>query len=133
MSKGIYEPLPDRVEKIAAEIVDAAVQIHQSLGPGLLETVYQSCLCYELSSRKIPFKTEVDVPIIYKNVRLDSGFRLDILVDDSIVLELKSVEKIIPIHEAQLLTYLKLTNTRLGFILNFNVPIMKQGTKRMIL
>ena len=128
-----FQPISDRVEELATEVIDAALQVYRALGPGLLESVYQTCLCHELSLRKIPFQKEVELPVVYKSMRLDAGLRLDLLIDDVIILELKSVEKIIPVHEAQLLTYLKLTGKRLGFLLNFNVPLMKQGTKRIIL
>ena len=133
MSSASNKPLSDKIEIMASEVVDAAFQVHKTIGPGLLESVYQSCLCYELSSRKIPFQTELALPIHYKNIRLDAGLRLDILVDDSIILELKAVEQLIPLHEAQLLSYLKLADKRLGFLLNFNVPRMKDGMKRIIL
>ena len=128
-----YDSLDPRIEAIGREIIDSAIQVHKALGPGLLESVYQSCMCHEFSLRKISFQKEAAVPVIYKNLRLESGLRLDLLVEDCIILELKSVEKIIPIHESQLLTYLKITNHRLGFLLNFNVPLMKEGIKRIIL
>ena len=133
MASNTYAPLSSHAEELAKQIVDAAIQVHSSLGPGLLESAYQACLCYELSTRSILFKTEVDIPIQYKPVRLDSGFRADILVDNAIIIELKVVERLLPIHEAQLMTYLKLSNKRLGFLLNFNVTGMKSGIKRIIL
>ena len=113
-------------------MVDAAFKVHKTLGPGLLESVYETCMCHELTARNIPHKNQVSFPVVYDGVRIESGLRLDILVDDKIILELKSVEKMIPIYEAQLLTYLKLTGLRLGFIINFNVPLLKEGIKRMV-
>jgi GxxExxY protein len=124
---------PDRAELAATQIVDAAVKVHKALGPGLLESVYEICLCHELSIRGLPFQRQLDLPICYEEIRLDSGLRIDVLVDDCVIVELKTVEKLAPIHDAQLLTYLKLTNHRLGFLLNFNVPIMKHGIKRLVL
>lgn len=132
LGRETYQPIPKRVDDLSAEVVDAAFQVHRTLGPGLLESVYQNCICHELSIRKIPFQTEVELPVIYKDVRLESGFRLDILVDDCLILELKSVENVLPLHEAQLLTYLKLTEKRLGILLNFNVVLMKDGIKRVV-
>jgi GxxExxY protein len=124
---------PDRAERLATQIVDAAVKVHKALGPGLLESVYEICLCHELSIRGILFQRQLDLPIFYEGIRLESGLRIDILVDNCVILEIKTVEKLAPIHDAQLLTYLKLTNQRLGFLLNFNVPIMKHGIKRLVL
>jgi GxxExxY protein len=120
-------------EKVATEIVDAAIKVHRALGPGLLESAYEACLCYELSKRAIPYRQQVALPVKYEEVFVETGFRIDILVDECVIIELKSAETIVPIHEAQLLTYLKLANIRLGFILNFNVPLMKQGIKRMVI
>ncbi len=120
------------LEALAEKVVDAAFHVHKKLGPGLLESVYETCLCYELSLRKIPYLQQVTLPIIYQNVKLETGLRLDILVDDKIILELKAVEKMNPLYEAQLLTYLKLSGLRLGFLINFNVPLIKDGIKRMI-
>jgi GxxExxY protein len=120
-------------EKVATEIVDAAIKLHRALGPGLLESAYEACLCYELSKRGIPYRQQVALPVRYEEVFVETGFRIDILADACVIIELKSTEAIAPIHEAQLLTYLKLANIRLGFILNFNVPLMKQGIKRMVI
>jgi GxxExxY protein len=133
MSVAEFDLIPSRTETIAAEIVDAAVKVHKRLGPGLLESVYEICLCHELSLRGIPFRRQLDLPVRYEGMQLESGLRIDILVDDSVVVELKTVEKLLPVHEAQLLTYLKLSNNRVGFLLNFNVPLMKQGIKRLAL
>jgi GxxExxY protein len=125
--------VPDRAELLATQIVDAAIKVHKALGPGLLETVYEVCLCHELSLRGIQFRRQLDLPICYEGIRLESGLRIDILVDDCVIIELKTVEKVLPVHDAQLLSYLKLTGHRLGFLLNFKVPIMKHGIKRVAL
>lgn len=113
-------------------MVDAAVEVHRELGPGLLESAYERALCHELSLRNIAYKRQVELNIGYKGVVLGPAYRLDIVVDNLIILELKTVTKIEPIHEAQLLSYLRLSEKWLGFILNFNVPVMKQGIKRMV-
>lgn len=126
-------PIPEKLEKLATEVIDAAFSVHYALGPGLLESVYQSCLCYELSLRKIKFRQEVVMPITYKNLPIESGLRIDLFVEETLVLELKAVEKVLPIHEAQLMTYLKLTKCRLGFLFNFNVTRIKNGIHRIAL
>jgi GxxExxY protein len=128
----LHDPISARAEEFATAVVDAAVKVHRALGPGLLESVYEACLCYELSKRGIPYQRQVSLPVRYEEVFIETGFRLDVLVDECVIVELKSTEAIAPIHEAQLLTYLKLANIRLGFILNFNVHLMKQGIKRMV-
>ncbi|MBI5816070.1 MAG: GxxExxY protein [Nitrospinae bacterium] len=114
-------------------IISCAIEIHRCLGPGLLESAYEECLCYELSMRKIPFERQKHLPMEYKDIKLDCGYKLDIIVDGNVIVELKCVENILPIHEAQLLTYLKLSNIKVGLILNFHVALMKNGVKRMIL
>jgi len=128
-----FEPIPERTEQLATAVMDAAFEVHRRLGPGLLESVYEACLRYELGKRRIPFQSQVSLPVVYDGVRLDAGLRLDLLVDDLIIVELKSVEKIIPLHEAQLLTYLKLTAKRLGLLFNFNSDLLKHGFKRIVL
>ncbi|QDT51981.1 GxxExxY protein [Symmachiella dynata] len=120
-------------EKLSSEIFGAAIEVHRQLGPGLLESAYQRCLCHELNLREIPFRKEIELPVQYKGIRLDCAYRIDILVDEKIVLELKAVEQLDKIHEAQLLTYLKLSQKRVGLLMNFNVPLMKHGIKRMAL
>lgn len=127
-----HEAVPEDVEAVAAEIVDAAFKVHSTLGPGLVESVYETCLCHELHQRQIPFATQVALPIIYDGMRLEGGLRLDLLVADAVIVELKAVEKLAPIHEAQLLTYLKLTGHRLGLLINFNVPLIRDGIRRMV-
>ncbi len=120
-------------EELTRGIVGAAIEVHKELGPGLLESAYEECLCHELSLRKIRFRRQVPLPVVYKGVRLDCGYRLDLVVEDCVVLELKSVEEISPLHEAQLLTYLRLARKKVGILLNFNVPVMKNGIKRLVL
>jgi GxxExxY protein len=120
------------IEEVARQIVDAAIKVHRALGPGLLESAYQKCLAYELRKRGLRVECEVSQPVIYEDVRIDAGYRIDMLVEDCVIIENKTVEKLLPIHQAQLLTYLKLRDCRLGFLLNWNVPLMKQGIKRMV-
>ena len=118
---------------LSSQIIGAAIEVHRQLGPGLLESAYEVCLAYELKQRKIACERQVTIPVIYKDITLDAGFRVDIIVDDLIVLELKSVNTLAAIHEAQLITYLKLTGFPLGLLLNFNVRLMRDGIKRIIL
>lgn len=118
---------------MATQIVDIAYCIHKQLGPGLLESVYEKCFCYELKKRGIPFTNKKKVPIIYDELEFPEGLRLDILVDDIIIVELKAQENRHPVWEAQLLSFLKLANKSLGFLINFTVPLIKDGIKRMIL
>jgi len=130
---GTYEPISAETERIAKAAVDGAFKVHATLGPGLLESVYESCLCHELKQRGIQFKTQVSLPVVYDGVRLDAGLRLDLLLADKVIVELKAVEKMQPLFEAQLLTYLKLTGLRLGLLINFNVPVIKDGIRRVVL
>lgn len=115
------------------QVIGAAIDVHRALGPGLLESAYESCLAHELGLRGIQFRRQVDVPVSYKSHRVDAGFRRDLLVDEKIIVEVKSVDRIHPIHEAQLLTYLKLTGHRVGLLIKFNVELLKQGIRRRIL
>ncbi|SCZ51640.1 GxxExxY protein [Thiohalomonas denitrificans] len=119
------------VNRLAKEIVDSAIEVHRHLGPGLLESAYESSLCHELSIRGLPFARQVSLPVTYKGQRLASGYRLDMVVGDALAVELKAVDRLEPIHTAQLLTYLKLSDYRLGLLLNFNVRLMKDGIKRV--
>jgi GxxExxY protein len=121
------------INKITEEIIKCAIEVHRNLGPGLLESAYEECLCYEFGLHSIPFRRQIVLPVVYKGANLDCGYRLDLLIDDLVVVEIKSVERILPLYEAQLLTYLKLGRWHVGLILNFNVPIMKQGIKRLVL
>ena len=128
-----YENLPEETERIAKQVVDAAYHVHKVLGPGLLEKIYEVCLCYELTKRHIKFKRQVNVPIKYDNMTFDEGYRLDMLAEDQIIIELKACDKYNPVWNAQVLSYLKVTGKRLGLIINFNVHLIKQGIKRVIL
>jgi GxxExxY protein len=116
---------------LTREIIGAAILVHRALGPGLLESVYEECLAYELTLKTIEFERQKAVPITYREIRLDCGFRLDLLVKNEVIVELKAVEAILPIHKAQVLTYLKLTGLRLGLLINFNVPVLKDGIVRL--
>ena len=118
-------------DPLTEKVIGAAIDVHRTLGPGLLESVYEECLCYELSECGLKFNRQVNLPISYKNVKLDCGYRMDLVVSESLIIEIKTVEKILPIHEAQLLTYLKLTGLHTGLIVNFNVPVLKDGIRRM--
>ncbi len=118
---------------LSREIISAAIEVHKALGPGLLESAYEECLAHELSLRRILFERQVCLPIEYKGVRIDAGYRLDLVVDDLVVVELKAAEALLPVHEAQVLTYLKLTGKRLALLINFNVPTLKSGIKRIAL
>ncbi len=120
------------IETVAKIIVDSAIAVHRALGPGLLESAYQKALEYELRKRGITVQTEVLLPIVYDGYKIDAGYRIDMLVEDSVIIENKTVEKLLPIHQAQLLTYLKLRDLKLGFLLNWYVPLMKYGIKRMV-
>ncbi len=128
-----YEKLSQKEEAIAKKIVDAAFTVHKNLGPGLLEKVYEVCFCHELSKRGLRYQRQVDVPIQYDDIVFEEGLRLDVFVEDLIICELKAVEEMHPVWTAQILSHLKLMNRRLGFLINFNVPLMKGGIKRVIL
>lgn len=128
-----YDAIPAETERVAKMVVDAALQVHRTLGPGLLESVYETCLAYELGERGLKVETQIIVPITYKTINLDAGLRIDILVENCVIVELKAVEAMIPLYDAQLLTYLKLTHKRLGMLINFNVPLIKSGIKRIVL
>jgi GxxExxY protein len=120
------------IEAIATDIVDSAIKVHRALGPGLLESAYQHCHAYELRKRRRKVVTELSLPLFYKGQRIDAGYRLDLLVDDAIIVENKAVESLQPIHEAQLITYLKLSGCKIGFLLNWNVRLMKNGIRRIV-
>jgi len=121
------------LEQLTEQIIGAAIEVHRNLGPGLLESAYEECLCHELSLRGLSFKRQQSLPVKYKGVSLDCGYRLDLVVQDRVVLELKCVEKQLPIHEAQLLTYMRLGGYKVGLLLNFNVPVLKDGIVRRVL
>jgi GxxExxY protein len=120
------------LNELSGQIIGACIEVHRELGPGLLESAYEECLCHELARQKLEFTRQQPLPIVYKGVHLDCGYQMDIVVQDAIILELKSVEKLLPIHHAQLLTYLKLAGKSLGLLLNFNVPIFTTGVKRVV-
>lgn len=128
-----YDAIPAETERVAKMVVDAALQVHRTLGPGLLESVYETCLADELRERGLKVETQIIVPITYKTINLDPGLRIDILVENCVIVELKAVEAMIPLYDAQLLTYLKLTHKRLGMLINFNVQLIKSGIKRIVL
>jgi GxxExxY protein len=128
-----YKPIPPEIELVGEKILDAAFKVHTSLGPGLLESVYEACLAYEICNSGLIVETQVTLPVIYDNVRLEAGLRLDMVVEKCVIVELKSVDTMIPVYEAQLLTYLKLANYRLGYLINFNVPHLRNGFKRMVI
>jgi GxxExxY protein len=117
---------------LSGNVIGAAIEVHKTLGPGLLESAYEECLCHELGLRKIRYRRQVPVPLTYKGIQLECGYRLDILVEDTMILEIKACDSFEPIQGAQLLTYLKLTSLKLGLLMNFNVPILKNGIKRIV-
>jgi GxxExxY protein len=125
--------LGDELEAKAREIVDAGFHVHRELGPGLLERVYESALVYELTARGLSTERQVQVPLNYKGIPLEDSLRLDLLVEGSIILEVKAVEAILAVHKAQLMSYLRLSGLRLGFLMNFNVPVFKDGIRRVVL
>jgi GxxExxY protein len=127
------ETRSEEVERVATQIVDAAYKIHSKLGPGLLESAYVVLMEYELTKRGLQVQKEVPLPVVYEDVRLDAGYRIDLIINGCVIIELKAVERIHPVHEAQLLTYLKLTGIRLGILINFNTKLIKDGIKRVIL
>jgi GxxExxY protein len=129
----MFVKLSEREEYLAKQIVDIAIKIHKELGHGLLESVYAKCFYSELFNRKINYEKQKDVPIIYQSLIIDEGLRLDLLVEDLVIVEFKAQENYHPVWEAQILSYLKLTGKRLGFLINFHVPLMKDGIKRLIL
>jgi GxxExxY protein len=116
---------------ISGQIVDSALAVHRALGPGLLESVYQHCLALELADRRLSAARQVSLPILYKDRRIDAGLRIDLMVADLVIVEIKAVERLLPVHEAQLLTYLKLSGRHLGLLINFNVPVLRDGVKRL--
>ena len=119
------------INDLTGEVIQAAIEVHKTLGPGLLESTYEECLCHELGLRNIPYERQKDLPLNYKGMKLNCGYRLDIIVATSLLLEIKACESLQRIHEAQLLTYSKLTGLRVGLPINFNVPVLKEGIKRM--
>lgn len=127
-----YVPISYQTEKIASMVINSAYTVHKKLGPGLLEKIYEACFCYELQKRNIKFHRQVTVPIVYDSVKFKEGLRLDVFVENCIICELKALDIINPLWEAQLISHLKLTNARLGFLINFNVALIKNGIRRFV-
>jgi GxxExxY protein len=125
--------LPLLEKELTDKIIGAAIEVHKILGPGLLESAYQLCLEHESALRNIPFERLVDLPLNYKGIALDAGYEIDLVYDKRVIVELKAVERVLPVHEAQLLTYMKLTGIRVGLLINFNVPVLKDGIYRRVL
>jgi GxxExxY protein len=121
-----------KANQISNLVLGAAIEVHRHLGPGLLESAYEGCLCHELTLREVPFERQVTLPVVYKGLAIDCAYRLDVVIAGLVVLELKAVEKLEPIHDAQFLTYLRLTGRWLGLLINFNVPVVKDGFKRLV-
>ncbi len=118
-------------DSLTEKVIGAAIEVHRALGPGLLESAYEECLCFELKQLGLKHQRQVPLAVVYKGMRLDCGYRIDVLVEDELIIELKTVEEMLPVHEAQILTYLKLSGMKTGLLLNFNVPVLKNGIKRM--
>jgi len=120
------DPLTDR-------IIGCAIEVHRTLGPGLLESAYEECLCYELAQAGFTLRRQVLLPVVYKEVKLDCGYKMDVVVEEQVVIELKTVERLAPVHDAQILTYLRLSGFATGLLMNFNVPMLRDGIKRLVL
>lgn len=129
----MYSQLSEREEFLGKEIVDTAYKVHTELGPGLLEKIYEACFCYELDKKGIPYKRQVDLPFLYDGKKFEEGLRIDVLVDDIVICEFKAVEMINPLWKAQIISHLKLTGLRLGYLVNFNVSLIKDGIKRYVM
>ena len=121
-----------KFDDLSNRVIGCAIEVHRELGPGLLESTYEQCLAYELKQNRIKFKLQHSQPVQYKEIRIDCGYRIDLLVENTLIVELKSVEEILGIHEAQILTYMKLSGARIGLLINFNVPMLKEGIKRFV-
>lgn len=130
--QGKFEPIPESTERIGKLVVDAAFSVHMKLGPGLLEKVYEVCFCHELTKRGLNYRRQIDIPIVYDEIQFEEGLRLDVLVEECIVCELKAIDMVNPVWEAQVLSHLKLTGNRLGYLINFNVVRIKDGIKRFV-
>lgn len=128
-----YEKIPIELDAIGKKIVDSAYTVHKTLGPGLLEKVYEICFCHELQKRGLKYQRQLDIPIVYDGITFKEGLRLDVLVENTIICELKALEIVNPVWEAQILSHLKITGNRLGYLINFNVPLMKSGIRRFII
>lgn len=123
----------DERDPISETVIGAAIDVHRALGPGLLESAYEACLCHELAERGIAFQSQVSMPVTYRSVEIDCGYRIDMLIENSLIVELKTVEKLLPIHEAQLLTYMRLSDVKTGLLMNFNVRVLKDGIRRFVI
>ena len=121
------------VNSVTENIIGASIEVHKALGPGLLESAYEECLCYELRLSHLHFSRQIRLPLIYKGIKLDCGYRIDLLVEEQVVVELKTIDRLSPIHDAQLLTYMRLTNSSVGLLINFNVPVLRNGIRRKVL
>jgi GxxExxY protein len=126
------DPGQQKLDSITEKIIGAAISVHRELGPGLLESAYEECVCFEFSQLGLRFERQVPLPVHYKEVKLDCGYRMDIVIERLVIVEIKAVERIIPVHEAQLLSYLKLAKLRVGLLLNFHTPVLKSGVKRIV-
>ena len=121
------------INKVTETIIGASIEVHKALGPGLLESAYEECLCHELTLNHMQFFRQQKLPLVYKGIHLDCGYRIDLFVEECVVVELKTIEKLLSIHDAQLLTYMKLTDSRVGLLINFNVPVLRKGIRRKVL
>jgi GxxExxY protein len=121
----------DEINKLTEKIIGAAIEVHRALGPGLLESAYEACLVYELTEQGLKVEAQKPIPLVYKSITLDCGYRLDLLIEDTVVVEIKSIEKILPVHKAQVISYLKLAKLSLGLLINFNVNLLKWGIERI--
>ena len=126
----MFEETPEN--RITEKIIGCAIEVHRSPGPGLLESAYEECLCFELMQARLRFERQLPLPVTYKGVKLDCGYRMDIVIEDLVIVEIKAIEKILSAHEAQLLSYLKLYNKKVGLLINFHVPILKNGLRRIV-
>ena len=122
-----------KFDELSNTVLGCAIEVHRELGPGLLESTYEQCFAYELNRAKIPFQLQVALPVAYKQIKLDCGYRIDLFVDERLIVELKSVDQLLKIHEAQILTYMKLTKVRVGLLINFNVEVLRKGVRRFVL
>ena len=124
---------PHTNDLLTEKIIGFAIEVHRDLGPGLLESAYEECLCFELNQGDLAFRRQVPLPVVYKAIRLDCGYRMDVVVEGQVVVEIKAVERLMPIHEAQVLTYMKLSGIGTGLLLNFNTPVLREGLRRLML
>jgi GxxExxY protein len=132
MQKKLYAPVPPDAERVGKAVLDAAYKVHTALGPGLLESVYETCTAFELTDMGLHTQTQAALPVTYRGIKMDAGLRPDMIVENKVIVECKSVETMHPVYNAQLITYLKLTGIRLGFLINFNVVHLKEGIKRIV-